>query len=185
MRDSPSSRPKTTTLPPHARPESRRWDRGRLAAKGPATHNCARCRVLTARLGRMTRRRLIRPASDTSGRRRSVGATDPASVTTSGGDSLNRAGPPVLPSGRPDHELVTGDGHPCVPSPERGARAPAFLIDSAPLVAGVNVVRPRLRLRALHVDPCSLTGARLQAGTPRGGRSGPWPDNRVPFGNAS
>lgn len=62
---------------------------------------------------------------------------------------------PAADPGLPDHALVTGDGHPCVPCPEQGERAPRLLIDPAPLVAGVNVVRPRLRLRALHVDPCS------------------------------
>ena len=75
---------------------------------------------------------------------------------------------PAADPGLPDHSLVTGDGHPCVPSPEQGDRAPRFLIDSAPLVAGVNVVRPRLRLRALHVDPRSSL-ARVCKQEPQGG----------------
>jgi hypothetical protein len=62
---------------------------------------------------------------------------------------------PAADPGLPDHELVTGDGHRCVPIPGQGDRAPRFLNHSAPLVAGVNVVRPRLRLRALDVDPRS------------------------------
>ncbi|HSH60141.1 MAG TPA: hypothetical protein VK988_10960 [Acidimicrobiales bacterium] len=40
-----------------------------------------------------------------------------------------------------------------------------LLQEPAPLLAGVKVVRPRLRLRALHLDPGLVLGARLP---PRG-----------------
>ena len=92
---------------------------------------------------------------------------------------------PAADPGLPDHALVIGDGHPCVPRPEQGDRAPGFLIDPAPLVAGVNVVRPRLRLRALHVDPCSSL-ARVCKQEPQA-QSSPASGRIVvfPFGNAS
>ena len=32
-------------------------------------------------------------------------------------------------------------------------------VECAPAAAGVKVVRPRLRLRALHLDPAASTGA--------------------------
>jgi len=78
---------------------------------------------------------------------------------------------PAADPGLPDHALVTGDGHRCVPSSEQGDHAPGFLIDPAPFVTGVNVVRPRLRLRALDVDPCSSL-ARVCKQEPQG-KGGP------------
>jgi hypothetical protein len=51
--------------------------------------------------------------------------------------------PGSRPTGLPAHLLGSGDGHRCVPRPLSKEIAKSSRLKCAPLVTGVNVVRPR------------------------------------------
>ena len=83
--------------------------------------------------------------------------------------------------GLPAQFLGNGDGHRCAPARSLNERLPH--LDSAPVVPGVNLVRPRLRLRALHVDPGSFL-ARVANKEALSVRPAYGRKNGVPFGDA-
>jgi hypothetical protein len=80
--------------------------------------------------------------------------------------------------GLPAQFLGPGDGHSCVLFRSLNERflTPHF----ARVVPGVDVVRPRLRLLALHVDPAPWWRA-LRPRNPDDHRSGLWPEERCPL----